>query len=201
MRSNVKMHFWRRKKREESPAGNICAGNGETGIVAVMENAQWASVSDFGGVAVAMGYNGRATARGYLGVALATRTQGEAKAVGEWGSAVATGTNGEARAEGLGQQGDRTDGEPERGARSATEKPEGLRAVCDTLPGRRDRDARRRESPEPADGRQWAAEPGVGRVVDGLPCRVERIRALGNAVVPQQAYPIFRALAEELRRR
>lgn len=93
-------------------------------------------------------------------------------------------------AESLGQQGDRTDGEPERGARSATEKSEGLRAVCDTLPGRRDRD-----------GRQWAVEPGVGRVVDGLPCRVERIRALGNAVVPQQAYPVFRALAGELNRR
>ena len=94
-----------------------------------------------------------------------------------------------------------TDGEPERGARSGVEKPEGLRAVCDTLPGRRDRDARRRESPEPADGRQWAAEPGVGRVADGLPFRVERIRALGNAVVPQQAYPIFRAIAEEMNRR
>lgn len=73
------MNFWRRKKREEFTANNINAGNGKTGIVAVMENAQWASVSDFGGVAVAMGNNGRATARGYLGVALATRTQGEAK--------------------------------------------------------------------------------------------------------------------------
>lgn len=94
------MNFWRRKKREEFTANNINAGNGKTGIVAVMENAQWASVSDFGGVAVAMGCNGRATARGYLGVALATRTQGEAKATGEWGSAVATGVIGEARAEG-----------------------------------------------------------------------------------------------------
>ena len=94
------MNFWRRKKREESPAGNICARNRETEIVAVMENAQWASVSNFGGVAVAMGCNGRATARGYLGVALATRTQGEAKAVGEWGLAVATGMLGEARTEG-----------------------------------------------------------------------------------------------------
>lgn len=94
------MNFWRRKKREEFTANNINAGNGETGIVAMMENDQWASVSDFGGVAVAMGCNGRATARGYLGVALATRTQGEAKAVGEWGSAVATGMIGEARAEG-----------------------------------------------------------------------------------------------------
>lgn len=74
-------------------------------------------------------------------------------------------------------------------------------AVCNAVRGRQQGDARRRESPEPADGRQWAAEPRVGRVVDGLPCRVERIRALGNAVVPQQAYPIFRAIAEELRRR
>lgn len=94
------MNFWRRKKREEFTANNINARNGETGIVAVMENDQWASVSDFGGVAVAMGCNGRATARGYLGVALATRTQGEAKAVGEWGVAMATGMIGEARAEG-----------------------------------------------------------------------------------------------------
>lgn len=94
------MNFWRRKKREEFTANNINARNRETGIVAVMENDQWASVSNFGGVAVAMGCNGRATARGYLGVALATRTQGEAKATGEWGSAVATGMIGEARAEG-----------------------------------------------------------------------------------------------------
>nr|DAE95066.1 MAG TPA: Cytosine specific methyltransferase [Caudoviricetes sp.] len=73
-------------------------------------------------------------------------------------------------------------------------------AIHNTVCGRFDRINRRCESQERADGRQWAAEPGVGRVVDGLPCRVERIRALGNAVVPQQAYPIFRALAEELTR-
>lgn len=91
--------MWRRKKREESPAGNLCAGNGETGIVAVMENAQWASVSDFRSVAVAMGDNGRATARGYLGVALATNYQGVAEAVEENGVAVATGVFGAASAE------------------------------------------------------------------------------------------------------
>lgn len=92
------MHFWRRKKREEVTANNINAGNGETGIVAVMENAQWASVSDFGGVAVAMGCNGRATARGYLGVALATGHQGVAKVVAAEGVAVATGVLGAASA-------------------------------------------------------------------------------------------------------
>lgn len=49
---------------------------------------------------------------------------------------------------------------------------------------------------EPANGSWWEAEPAVGRVVDGLPYRVDRLRCLGNAVVPQQAYPIFRAIAD-----
>lgn len=127
--------------------------------------------------------------------------QFEAAAVGAWhrrARCFFVGVDDLSKSEGLGQQGDGTDGEPERGARSSEKKPKGVRAVCDAMPGRRDRDKRRRESQEPPDGRLWAAEPGVGRVADGLPCRVERIRALGNAVVPQQAYPIFCALAEEL---
>jgi len=44
-------------------------------------------------------------------------------------------------------------------------------------------------------GDLWLAEPPVGRVVDGIPSRVDRLRCLGNAVVPQQAYPIFAAIA------
>ena len=52
------------------------------------------------------------------------------------------------------------------------------------------------KSPELADGRCWAAEPGVGRVAHGVPHRVDRLKCLGNAVVPQQAYPIFRAIAD-----
>lgn len=42
----------------------------------------------------------------------------------------------------------------------------------------------------------WEVEPDVGRVADGVPRRVDRLRCLGNAVVPQQFYPIFKAIAE-----
>lgn len=40
----------------------------------------------------------------------------------------------------------------------------------------------------------WATEPNVGRVVNGLPCRVDRIKGLGNAVVPAQAKEAFKRL-------
>lgn len=32
---------------------------------------------------------------------------------------------------------------------------------------------------------QWGIEPNVGRVADGVPARVDRLKGLGNAVVPQ----------------
>ena len=34
----------------------------------------------------------------------------------------------------------------------------------------------------------WATEPDVGRVAHGVPARVDRLRCLGNSVVPQVAY-------------
>ena len=37
----------------------------------------------------------------------------------------------------------------------------------------------------------WAVEPGVGRVANGIPDRTHRLRALGNAVVPQCAEQAF----------
>ena len=69
-------------------------------------------------------------------------------------------------------------------------------AVC----GGCDGVARREQSQEFAVGRCWAGEPDVGRVAHGIPHRVDRIKCLGNAVVPQQAYPIFKALREEVLR-
>jgi DNA (cytosine-5)-methyltransferase 1 len=41
----------------------------------------------------------------------------------------------------------------------------------------------------------WETEPDVGRVVDGVPARVDRLRCLGNAVVPQVAEFIGRRIA------
>lgn len=40
----------------------------------------------------------------------------------------------------------------------------------------------------------WSTEPNVGRVVDGCPNRVDRIKALGNGVVPLQAKTAFEKL-------
>jgi DNA (cytosine-5)-methyltransferase 1 len=42
----------------------------------------------------------------------------------------------------------------------------------------------------------WSVEPDVGRVANGVPNRVDRLKALGNAVVPQQVYPILKAIYE-----
>jgi len=42
----------------------------------------------------------------------------------------------------------------------------------------------------------WDSEPDVCRVVDGLPNRVDRLKGLGNAIVPQIAYQIGMAIKE-----
>lgn len=42
----------------------------------------------------------------------------------------------------------------------------------------------------------WQHEPSVGRVANGIPCWVDRLRGLGNAVVPQVAEWIGRRIVE-----
>lgn len=84
--------------------------------------------------------------------------------------------------------------------------------LCDADPKGREKEGR------PAAGcggdRGWPARPGrpqnpwepsrtvapMGRESDGLPDRVDRLRALGNGVVPQQAAHAFITLYEELTR-
>jgi DNA (cytosine-5)-methyltransferase 1 len=47
---------------------------------------------------------------------------------------------------------------------------------------------------EPPGSGRWESEPDVGRVAHGVPSRVDRLRALGNAVVPQIPEMIGRAI-------
>lgn len=42
----------------------------------------------------------------------------------------------------------------------------------------------------------WPVEPDVGRVAHGIPRRLDRLRSLGNAVVPPQFFTIFLAISE-----
>lgn len=42
----------------------------------------------------------------------------------------------------------------------------------------------------------WPPEPSMGRVVDGVPNRMDRIKCLGNAVVPHQFYIFFKLIAD-----
>jgi DNA (cytosine-5)-methyltransferase 1 len=42
----------------------------------------------------------------------------------------------------------------------------------------------------------WRTEPDVGRVADGIPARVDRLRGLGNAIIPQIAEWIGKRIIE-----
>jgi len=49
---------------------------------------------------------------------------------------------------------------------------------------------------ERPDGQNWKPEPAVGRVANGIPRRVDRLRGLGNAIVPQIAMQIGMTIKE-----
>lgn len=132
----------------------------------------------------------------------------EAAAVGAWhrrSRVFFVGIADVADADGSGLQGRKQPETPDA-AEDAGEQPsrapagECSEAVYDAMRGGCAGDARREQLQELADGRCWEAEPDVGRVAHGIPARVDRLKCLGNAVVPQQAYPIFKALMEELDR-
>jgi len=50
----------------------------------------------------------------------------------------------------------------------------------------------------PPTGDWWSTEPDVGRVAHGVPSRVDRLKGLGNAVVPQIPEIIGRAIMRSL---
>jgi len=55
---------------------------------------------------------------------------------------------------------------------------------------------RDRQADHAVNGSRWPAEPGVGRVAPGLPQRVDRLKALGNSVVPALAEQLGRAIMQ-----
>jgi DNA (cytosine-5)-methyltransferase 1 len=59
-----------------------------------------------------------------------------------------------------------------------------------TSQSRAQRDEQSARRSERADGQNWLPEPAVGRVANGIPRRVDRLRGLGNAIVPQIAMRI-----------
>lgn len=75
-------------------------------------------------------------------------------------------------------------------------------SVCEYVSdadGERELQSERREQNfgrRACDGSWWQTEPDVGRVANGVSSRVDRLRGIGNAVAPPQAYPIFEAIAE-----
>lgn len=44
--------------------------------------------------------------------------------------------------------------------------------------------------------KRWEVESRPYGVANGIPSRVNRLKCLGNAIVPQQFYPVFKAIAE-----
>jgi DNA (cytosine-5)-methyltransferase 1 len=70
--------------------------------------------------------------------------------------------------------------------------------------GRNNRGVGRQREPLPRRGNddpsRWLPEPDVGRVAHGIPARVDRLRGLGNAIVPQVALPILCGIRAQIRK-
>lgn len=60
--------------------------------------------------------------------------------------------------------------------------------MADGLPSGMDRDS--------IINHYWDIEPDIPRIASGIPHRVGRLKGLGNAGVPQQFYPIYKAVVD-----
>jgi DNA (cytosine-5)-methyltransferase 1 len=99
--------------------------------------------------------------------------------------------------------------QPEDGETQPDHVESGSEDVADAegqgLQGRRIRPAKQSKEPGVDDswassshggGRTWLPEPRVGRVAHGVPKRVDRLKSLGNAVVPQVVEVLGRMVME-----
>ena len=72
------------------------------------------------------------------------------------------------------------------------------KVMADSTVGRCEKRESKRELEEyfSEGDRRWPTEPNVGRVAHGIPSRVDRLKALGNSIVPQVVMPIMLAIKE-----
>lgn len=81
----------------------------------------------------------------------------------------------------------------QKGTGSRNVEPE---RCCDVPDTRRQRpeESEGERLVEPEEPRTWPVEPELGRVAHGIPSRVDRIRCLGNSIVPQIAHQIGKTI-------
>ena len=82
-------------------------------------------------------------------------------------------------------------GERKERARATSSDRPSIVAYTDSQPAQRIAEPWRQRD-------HWSVEPTMGRVANGVPRRMDRLRALGNAVVPQCAEVIGRRVVERL---
>ena len=86
-------------------------------------------------------------------------------------------------------------GKTRRGGKIPNSKHNGLEgAECEIMEG----EGEGGQDPPPSGPSWWSAEPRLGRVANGVPNRVDRLRACGNAVVPLVAATAWRILKSRI---
>jgi len=94
--------------------------------------------------------------------------------------------NAQRGAEGLGEDVSDTDSLRRKGGENREESKK--------MPQPNDKQFERYSKLHRTNGAYWTSEPNVGRVANGVSRRVDRLKGLGNAIVPQVAYEIFKAI-------
>jgi DNA (cytosine-5)-methyltransferase 1 len=93
-----------------------------------------------------------------------------------------------------GETSDRSAGSGEAMADTDSQRPQGRQTFGDSQGVREGSDEQFKRCFDSSSSTVWEPEPGVGRVAHGVPNRVDRLRGLGNAVVPQVAELIGRMI-------